>query len=768
MRIYISIRNKIVLLVLTVSLVIYIISIGYLVTNTSETLKGEAYTKVSLSAEKAAFEVRSRLEEYMGIATTLSQSFEIYPTLDSSLWEPIFLDMLQNSYRNHKEITTFWDSYEYSQFRTNYTSDVGRLSRYMYYDDNKNLKVVSTELSMNGDPEPYANFKLINAPDIWEPYLDTTSENSQSGIMMTTVASPIRRNSRFAGMVGLDITLNWMQDFVREIKPFDESTSFLLSGRAHIASHPDASLLGKSVDALFGIVAKNENIEEKVRKGESASFIYQDLEKNVDYYVYLAPISVSNANSNWSLGIYVPLNVITRSADASLKVTIFVGLIAIVLLIIALLKIAALISRPIVQMTAMLNTLARGDIDSDVMITLRSGDEMEWMSVAMNRLLNGLRHLTKLATSISSGDLSQEVHLLGENDSLGKSLIAVRNSLRMAKIEEEKREIENKNRAWVNHGLAEFSKLLRENSNHLDSLCENFLFAICHFIGAEMGALYLRDEERHQRRQDDIYNLKVTFAWGEKRYLAARYVIGEGLIGSCAMEKKHIFLTEIPDDFSAIMAGVGQAPPRCLLVVPLLHEGEAIAVLEVASFEEFPPHVVEFLNNLSVYVAASIFTVEVGMNTKQLLAQAQEQSEELKAQDEELRQNLEELKATQEEADRKREENESLFTALSAALFYVEYDLDGYATDVSPNYLERLQITREEVINKHFSEGSSMDGANRAKFNDFWREVRSGKSKRTSMTQNVNGNELQLLEFYLPLKDQTGKVYKIMKLSFEV
>ena len=768
MRIYISIRNKIVLFVLLLALVIYVISIGYIVNSTSRTLKDEAYSKVKLSAEKSAFEVRSRFEEYMGIATSLAEAFGSFTTLDSTEWQPLFLEMLQNSYKNHREITAFWDSYEYSQFRPNYPKEYGRLARYLYYDDNKILRSVTTELSLNGDPAPYAEFRRINAPDLWDPYLDTTSENSQNRRMMTTVAAPIRKNSRFAGLVGLDVTLNWIQDFIREIKPFEGSISFLLSGKARIASHPLDSMLNKSAEQLFGNVAYNENLEDKVRKGITSSFIYQDPRTEQDYYVYITPISVTNTHSNWAMGIYVPLSVITHSADNSLKISILVGFIAMIITGLALLKISSLITRPILQMTQMLNTLAHGDIESDKVFKIHSADEMEWMSVAMNKLLNGLRHMNRLAQSIGNGDLSQDITLLGENDTLGKSLVAVRNSLRAAKAEEEKREIENKNRAWVNHGLATFSELLRQNSNHLDSLCENFLFQIAHFVDAQMGALYLRDDDRHQRRQEEEYNMKVSFAWGEKRYLTAKFRMGEGLIGSCAMEKKHILLTEIPESYSAIMAGVGQARPNCILIVPLLHEGEAIAVLEFASFKIFPPHVIEFLNNLSVYVAASLFTVQVCMNTKQLLAQAQEQSEELKAQDEELRQNLEEIKATQEEADRKKEENESLFTALSAALFYVEYDLDGYATDASQSYLDRLQVTREEVLHSHFSEGCQIVGWNRAKYNDFWRDVRSGKSKRISMQQNINGTELQLLEFYLPLKNHTGKVYKIIKLSFEV
>lgn len=770
MRFHINIRNKIVLLVLSVSLVIYVISISYIVNKTSFTLKEEAYAKVKLSVERAAFEVRCQFEEYLATARTLASAFGNFYEMDSAVWKPLHLQMLQEVYKQHREVTGFWDCYEYAAFVPGYTKDYGRLTRSLNLDENNKFVTEVLELSMDGDFGPYATIKQRNVADIWDPYLDTMTQGNEGGggIMMTTVGAPLQKNARYAGLIGLDISLRWLQDFIKDIKPFEGSIPFLLSGKARIASHPSDSMLNKSIYDLFGIVAQNENLEERLRKGLSSTFVYQDSLSSLDYYVYISPISVNGANSHWGMGICVPLGVITHSADESLKVAIFAGLLGTFLLIIALWWISLHISRPILLMTEKLNILAQGDLESDAELNIRSGDELEWMSVAMNRLLNGLRRMDALARSIGSGDLSHDITLLGPKDSLGKSLISMRDSLRAAKEDEQNREAENENRAWVNRGLAEFSKLLRENSNNLDMLCENFLFSIAHYVHAEMGTLYLRDDERHQRRQSDEYLLKVSYAWGEKRFLHGKFKYGEGLIGSCAMEKTHIYLTEIPDDFSAIMAGVGQAPPKCILIVPMLHEGEAIAVLELASFKPFPAYVIDFLNNLSVYVAASLFTVQVGMNTSQLLAQSQEQAEELKAQDEELRQNLEELKATQEEADRKREENESLFVALSANLYYVEYNLDGFAINASANYLERLQVTRSQIVQTHFSDGCEIPGWDRRRFETFWNEVRSGKSRRIEMHQHIGDTDISVLEFYLPLKDHNHRVYKVLKLSFEL
>jgi hypothetical protein len=43
---------------------------------------------------------------------------------------------------------------------------------------------------------------------------------------------------------------------------------------------------------------------------------------------------------------------------------------------------------------------------------------------------------------------------------------------------------------------------------------------------------------------------------------------GEGLVGQAALEKKPILLTDVPDDYIRIGSGLGEAPPRNIIVLP--------------------------------------------------------------------------------------------------------------------------------------------------------------------------------------------------------
>ena len=78
--------------------------------------------------------------------------------------------------------------------------------------------------------------------------------------------------------------------------------------------------------------------------------------------------------------------------------------------------------------------------------------------------------------------------------------------------------------------------------------------------------------------------------------------------------------------------------------------------LEIASFNEYQPHEISFIEKLAENIASAIMGVKTSERTQHLLHASQQQAEELKAQEEEMRQNLEELSATQEEMQRKEKE----------------------------------------------------------------------------------------------------------------
>ncbi|HEX8848305.1 MAG TPA: response regulator, partial [Gemmatimonadaceae bacterium] len=145
--------------------------------------------------------------------------------------------------------------------------------------------------------------------------------------------------------------------------------------------------------------------------------------------------------------------------------------------------------------------------------------------------------------------------------------------------------------------------------------------------------------------------LIASYAYRSRKHVANRFFIGEGLIGQAALEKQPILLTNVPDDYIQIMSGLGEAPPRNIIVLPILFEGEVKAVIELASFLPFSQIHLTFLDQLAESIGVVLNMISANMRTEELLEQSQKLTQELQSQSKELQQQQEELKRSNSELE---------------------------------------------------------------------------------------------------------------------
>ena len=128
----------------------------------------------------------------------------------------------------------------------------------------------------------------------------------------------------------------------------------------------------------------------------------------------------------------------------------------------------------------------------------------------------------------------------------------------------------------------------------------------------------------------------------------------EATLGDNVTEKELIHITQVPKNYVKITSGLGEATPKCLVMVPLVYRDQVYGVIEIASIKDFEP---QHLDVHSKVVRRNSFRVgsalQIHTHTQKLLEQAQEQSNQLSSNEEELKQNMEEMLATQEEMRRK-------------------------------------------------------------------------------------------------------------------
>jgi len=122
-------------------------------------------------------------------------------------------------------------------------------------------------------------------------------------------------------------------------------------------------------------------------------------------------------------------------------------------------------------------------------------------------------------------------------------------------------------------------------------------------------------------------------------------------VGQSALEKKPILLTNVPDDYIQITSGLGEAPPRNILVLPILFEGDVKAVIELASFLPFSQIHQTFLDQLQESIGVVINMISANMRTEELLLQSQKLTQELQSQSKELQAQQDELKRSNSELE---------------------------------------------------------------------------------------------------------------------
>ncbi|MCS7027163.1 MAG: PAS domain S-box protein [Bacteroidia bacterium] len=153
-----------------------------------------------------------------------------------------------------------------------------------------------------------------------------------------------------------------------------------------------------------------------------------------------------------------------------------------------------------------------------------------------------------------------------------------------------------------------------------------------------------------------------------------------------------------------------------------------------------------------------------------------QQLEQAKAVEEELRQNMEELQATQEAQARlgaalkaSQADIQAKMNAINASYGYIELSAEGYFLSANDIFLNDLEYTAEEVYGKHHSTFIEPAYAQSEEYKKFWQQLREGKNISSTFKRlTKNKKEVWFDATYSPVKDEQGKVVKVIKLAKNV
>jgi PAS domain S-box-containing protein len=397
-------------------------------------------------------------------------------------------------------------------------------------------------------------------------------------------------------------------------------------------------------------------------------------------------------------------------------------------------------------------------------LTLATSSELHEISELFNNFVANLREKIRFASKLESGQTGASLKPLSEEDTLANALLDMEKSLQKASEEDNKYKIAEQKRTWANEGLAKFSEILRMQTDNLAALSDEIIVHVVKYLKANQGGIFLFNDHLETDRHLELIS---AFAYDRKKFLTKRIEIGEGLVGTCAQEQQTIFLTDIPEDYIEINSGLGDAPPRSILIVPLKTEKNIYGILEIASFNIIQPFEIEFVEKLAQSIASTFATVKININTNELLEQSKSQGEEMAQQEEEMRQNLEELQATQEESARREAEINSLANAVETSTLVIQTDMDGRVIEVNNKFCSVVKMHRDELIGRYLK-GIFQFKPETDEFYNLLQELKKGEIISRNEETNAENHQAFLQVNYSPILDRDGKPYKVLGIATNV
>jgi signal transduction histidine kinase/DNA-binding response OmpR family regulator/HAMP domain-containing protein len=239
-------------------------------------------------------------------------------------------------------------------------------------------------------------------------------------------------------------------------------------------------------------------------------------------------------------------------------------------------------------------------------------------------LTGQVRAIAEVATAVTKGDLTRSISVQASGE-----VAALRDNVNTMILSLRETTRKNTDQDWLKTNLARFTRMV-QGQRDLLSFSRLVMSELAPLVNAQQGIFYMRNGEA------GIFKLIASYAFRERKGLNNQVRVGEGLVGQCALEKVRILMTDVPSDYIRINSGLGEAAPYNIVVLPVLFEGEVMAVIELASFKPFNEIHMAFLDQLTESIGIVLNTIAATMRTEELLKQSQALAGELRSQQEEL------------------------------------------------------------------------------------------------------------------------------------
>ncbi|QDM01771.1 methyl-accepting chemotaxis protein [Aliarcobacter butzleri] len=414
--------------VLSLSIMSYIIS-----SNAFSALEKESQKYVNEVSKSSTLELSSILDKAFTVTNDIANKYKIALEYNEKLSEEgtinYFKSLLSQNFFIKGAFFTFengellYKKYDGTINKEFYTQKNGYFQPYVSRKDENTFNInILDEWNVNNSWVKIALDKKDIA--ITKPYI-------YEDVLMITISKPIFYKEKIVGVVGIDISLDFLIKQMKQIKIFETGYATLIDSYGVIISHPEIKNINKNIKD----VTSNESILEAIekgKKGEVFSYFSKNLRTNSDSYNFVYPVQFGDTKYYWSFVVSAPQDEYLKEAYFIRNFSFISGLCSLLVMIATILFNVKILNKNLLVIRngilSFFSYLNRESTKAEL-INLDSKDEFGQMAKVVNENIvktqKGIEEDRKLIDEtiavlgeFEQGDLCQRLNLSVSNPAL--------------------------------------------------------------------------------------------------------------------------------------------------------------------------------------------------------------------------------------------------------------------------------------------------------------------------------------------------------------
>ncbi|MBF0573588.1 MAG: methyl-accepting chemotaxis protein [Desulfamplus sp.] len=390
-----KLKAKMLISICSVILITFSITIAFIAVKSGTMAKKNALEKAEEMAYRYSLVIKSKIDIAMHSARIVAQTIEGIK-ISGHIPKSDSLDMmLKQILEKNGEISGIWIMLERGTFYEK------SYAPWFYRKDNTIVSEPTPdekydEAMVN---EYYSIPKESKKESLLEPYIDPIIN-----IMMTTASVPVidpNDGKTCIGVVGADITLDDMNQIIRDIRPFGTGSVSIVSSTNKYVAHIDKSKLGKDInDTDNQSVINSDEKENKEQKDKDTN----NTSKIEEIQTISVPIQIGAAVKPWTLIVNIPVDKILEDARNITLSCLFMGILSIAFTAIAVTLFSGTIIKPVNAVIENIRQVTNGNLN--IRLKVQNNDEIGDLAVRFNEFIENLqiivRQIGKNAITINS------------------------------------------------------------------------------------------------------------------------------------------------------------------------------------------------------------------------------------------------------------------------------------------------------------------------------------------------------------------------------